>query len=73
MKLIYRALIFDYTPRSIQTYQKPRALNWRFQPAGEQVECLPRPIPTYRKPCAINWRFQPPIVSNTSQASRSLT
>lgn len=34
MKLIYRANILEYTPRSVQPYIKPRAMNWRFQLAA---------------------------------------
>lgn len=59
MKLIYRALIIETTPRPIPTYVKPSAINWRFQPSGERFELAPRPVQPYVKPRAINWRFQP--------------
>jgi hypothetical protein len=60
MKLIYRALTFDYIPRSVETYGKPRVLNWRFHAPGETYEytCLP-PQP-YHKPRVLNWRFHAP-------------
>lgn len=61
MKLIYRADVYEYTPLSAQPYVKPRALNWRFQPAGAKFECAPRSVQPYVKPRAINWRFQPPV------------
>lgn len=65
MKLIYRAQIYEYTPRPIPAYVKPRAINWRFQPAGEKFECTPRPIPAYVKPQAMNWRLQ--LAANPNQ------
>ncbi|NEQ28731.1 MAG: hypothetical protein F6K28_59185 [Microcoleus sp. SIO2G3] len=60
MKLIYRAHIYEYTPRPVQPYIKPRAINWRFQPPGETFECAPRPVRPYVKPSAMNWRFELP-------------
>lgn len=65
MKLIYRALIFDYTPAAVKPYVKPRALNWRFQPPGQKFECTPCPILPYVKPKAMNWRFQ--LAANINQ------
>lgn len=79
MKLIYRrrvsggnflpkscdANIFDFSPRPIQPYVKPRALNWRFHPPGQKFECTPVPIQPYIKPRVINWRFQ--LAANPSQ------
>jgi hypothetical protein len=59
MKLIYRAQSYDYTPRPVPPYRKPRAINWRFQVGCETSEGIPRPVPPYRKARAINWRFQP--------------
>ena len=35
MQLIYRAQIFDVTPKASQPYRKPYAINWRFQVAKE--------------------------------------
>lgn len=41
MKLIYRANIFEYTPRPERPYCKPRVLNWRFQtPEWRNSGCL---------------------------------
>ena len=60
MKLIYRAHIYEYTPRPVQPYIKPRAINWRYQPLGERFKYTPRPVQTYIKPRTINWRYQLP-------------
>ncbi len=62
MKLIYRALIIETTPRPVQPYIKPRAMNWRFHPPGETFETTPRPIQPYVKPRTMNWRFQLPAL-----------
>ncbi|HEY9608589.1 hypothetical protein [Allocoleopsis sp.] len=62
MKFIYRAYIYEYTPRPIQPYVKPRAINWRYQCLGERFKCTPRPIHHYVKPRAINWRYQLPEI-----------
>ena len=58
MKLIYRGHVYDYTPALVPPYRKPRALNWRYHPWGEQYECKPAPIRPYRQPRALNWRYQ---------------
>lgn len=58
MKLIYRGYTFDYSPRPIQPYRKPNALNWRWQAPGEIFESNPRPVQQYRQPRALNWRFK---------------
>ena len=60
MQLIYRGHIYEYTPRPVQSYVKPRALNWRYQPAGENFENTPGSIQPYIQPRAINWRYQYP-------------
>ncbi|MFB2895421.1 hypothetical protein ACE1CI_21160 [Aerosakkonemataceae cyanobacterium BLCC-F50] len=60
MKLIYRGHIYEYTPRPVGSYIKPRAINWRYQLTGERFKCTPRPIRPYIKPRAINWRYQLP-------------
>lgn len=60
MKLIYRAHIYEYTPRPVQPYIKPRAINWRFQPPGKKFKHTPHPIRPYVKPRAINWRYELP-------------
>ena len=60
MKLIYRAYTYEYTPRPVQPYIQPRAINWRYQPLGERFKCAPRSIRPYVKPRAINWRYQLP-------------
>jgi hypothetical protein len=57
MQLIYRANVYHYTPAEPRQYQKPRALNWRFQAPGERYEDPIMPNP-YLKPRALNWRFQ---------------
>lgn len=67
MKLIYRALQIEITPRPIPPYVKPHAINWRFQPPGEKFETTPRPISPYVKPRAINWRFQAPTTRQEAQ------
>jgi hypothetical protein len=60
MQLIYRGYIFDYTPRTVEAYHKPRALNWRWHSPSEKFEYTPRPMQPYHKPRALNWRFELP-------------
>ena len=57
MQLIYRGHIFNYTPRPVQPYCQPRALNWRYSPS-ETFKSTPRPVQPYCQPRALNWRFQ---------------
>ncbi|HEY9600294.1 MAG TPA: hypothetical protein V6C85_01700 [Allocoleopsis sp.] len=61
MKLIYRGYIFNYTPRPLPTYRKPQALNWRWLPPGESMQCVPHSTQRYGPPRALNWRFQVPM------------
>lgn len=57
MQLIYRGHIYNYTPAAPKPYVKPRALNWRYQIAGETYQ--PRAKTTqYVKPRVLNWRYQ---------------
>ncbi len=72
MKLIYRANILEYTPRPVQPYVKPNALNWRFQPPGSKFECTPRPIQPYAKPRAMNWRFQLPAAMHSKLEQKNM-
>lgn len=65
MKLIYRAHVYEYTPRPVRPYVNPRAMNWRFQPPGETLECTPRPVRPYVKPRAMNWRFELPAMMHS--------
>jgi hypothetical protein len=66
MQLIYRAQIFEYTPRPpMQSSRKPCALNHTVKDGAVKLiyraqafEYTPPPIQPYRKPRAINWRFQ---------------
>jgi hypothetical protein len=58
MKLIYRAQIIEFTTPAVQPYQKPRALNWRYQVAGETYNNTPLDRQPYRQPRALNWRFR---------------
>ena len=58
IQLIYRGYIFNYTPRPIQPYRKPQALNWRWHSPATTFETTPRPTLPYCKPRALNWRFQ---------------
>ena len=60
MKLIYRALVLDVAPRSVQPYRKPQALNWRYQVLGETYgDAVKLPAPTrLRQAQAMNWRFR---------------
>ena len=58
LKLIYRGHIYNYTPRPVQPYRKPHALNWRWQTPGENYKSTDRPILPYCPPRALNWRFQ---------------
>lgn len=58
MQLIYRGYSCAHTPRAIQPYCKPRALNWRYQISGETYEAFSRPISAYCCPRAVNWRYQ---------------
>jgi hypothetical protein len=66
MKLIYRAQIFESTPRPpIQLSRKPVALSSTVKDGavkliyrGQAFEYTPPPIQPYRKPRAMNWRFQ---------------
>ncbi|MFB2896187.1 hypothetical protein ACE1CI_25025 [Aerosakkonemataceae cyanobacterium BLCC-F50] len=57
MQLIYRGHTYNYTPAAPKAYVKPRALNWRYQVAGETYEPTSESI-KYVKPRAINWRYQ---------------
>ena len=61
MQLIYRGQIYNYTPAEPKAYVKPRALNWRYQIAGEAYEGTTETEPEtveYVHPRAINWRYQ---------------
>lgn len=58
MQLIYRAYTFNYTPPPVQPYQRPQALNWRWQRPGENVQPTSHSIRIYHPPRALNWRFQ---------------
>jgi hypothetical protein len=58
MKLIYRAQTFDYMPRLGLQYQKPYALNWRYQVPGETYGDTPISIRPYEAPRALNWRYR---------------
>jgi hypothetical protein len=58
MQLIYRAQIFDVTPKAPEPYRKPHALNWRYRVPGEVYGETPRSVPIYRSPRALNWRFR---------------
>jgi hypothetical protein len=58
MRLIYRGQVYEYTPVTSITYQRPPAMNWRFQVTEGAIDPTPRPAPSYRPPRAINWRFQ---------------
>lgn len=60
MQLIYRGYTINYTPRPIQAYRQPNALNWRWQIPGEsfQSTSTSQCIPMYCPPRALNWRFQ---------------
>jgi hypothetical protein len=60
MKLIYRGYTVDYTPRPIQAYRQPNALNWRWKMNAEsfQPTSTSQYIPMYCPPRALNWRFQ---------------
>lgn len=58
MKLIYRAQIIEFTPPPVRRYQKPRALNWRYQVPGETYNSISVVIPPYCQPRALNWRFR---------------
>jgi hypothetical protein len=43
VKLIYRGLTFERTIPLNPIYQKPRAINWRFQiPSKSSVNCIDR-------------------------------
>ncbi|MFB2877650.1 hypothetical protein [Floridanema aerugineum] len=57
MQLIYRGHIYNYTPAAPKPYVKPRALNWRYQVAGETYQAKAETT-QYVKPRAINWRYQ---------------
>ena len=69
MKFFYNGHTFEYTPRPIPVYVKPRAINWRFQPPGEKFKCTPRPVPEYIKPKAMNWRFELAATPKSLRAS----
>jgi hypothetical protein len=57
MQLIYRGQTFDYTPAIARAVRVPRAVNWRYQRAGEN--CGESKFPLSRTyPTAINWRYQ---------------
>jgi hypothetical protein len=57
MKLIYRAQIFTYQPRSAHPYRQPTALNWRYQIQGETYSnTYSRSLD--RSPHAVNWCYQ---------------
>ncbi|MBW4662148.1 MAG: hypothetical protein KME15_26130 [Drouetiella hepatica Uher 2000/2452] len=43
--------------KSLQTYCKPYALNWRYQPTGKTYETMPLPTHEYKVPHALNWRY----------------
>lgn len=58
MQLIYRGQSFDYTPAATPTYQKPHALNWRYQNKGETYGEIPLSLPSYSQPRGLNWRYQ---------------
>jgi len=61
MQLIYRGETIEVPSYSSPVYQKPRALNWRYQAPGEtygepEMAAVGR---APRVPRAINWRWQP--------------
>ncbi|HEY9660053.1 MAG TPA: hypothetical protein V6C65_16470 [Allocoleopsis sp.] len=58
MQLIYRGHIYHCTQPNPQPYQKPHALNWRYQVPGETYGEDLLPTPSFRQPRAINWRYQ---------------
>jgi hypothetical protein len=39
-------------------YQKPSALNWRYQIPGESYQSSLKNFSTYSSPKAINWRWK---------------
>ncbi|MFB2896259.1 hypothetical protein ACE1CI_25395 [Aerosakkonemataceae cyanobacterium BLCC-F50] len=58
MQLIYRGHVYNYTPAPVKPYQKPRALNWRYQSYNKYEQDTQVPIQPYKKPRALNWRYQ---------------
>ncbi len=62
MQLVYRAQAFTFTPAP-QRSIRPRAINWRYQVAGDAVE--PTSVSAFRSilPAAINWRYQLPVMA----------
>jgi hypothetical protein len=45
-------------PERIASYQKPSALNWRYQIPGESYQSSVKNFSTYSSPKAINWRWK---------------
>lgn len=58
MQLIYRGHSYSYTPLAPKPYHSPRALNWRYQVAGENYNSTTILPQSYSKPRAINWRYE---------------
>ncbi|NJO39445.1 MAG: hypothetical protein HC769_08960 [Cyanobacteria bacterium CRU_2_1] len=58
VKLIYRAQILEYSPRSIRSVRKPPALNWRYRVAGEAYGETLEPTSHYFRSSVVNWRYQ---------------
>lgn len=77
MQLIYRAQVFEYTPRPIQLCRQRRAVDVN---SGEKTikliyralvfEITPPPIQPYQRPRAINWRWQGLLEQRTLQTSK---
>jgi hypothetical protein len=65
MQLIYGGHTYNYIPSSPKAYVKPRALNWRYQVAGENYEAKVKNT-EYVKPRAINWRYQMSLAISVS-------
>jgi len=63
MQLVYRAQAFLFIPAP-QKFLRPRAVNWRYQVAGEVVEPVGVSV-AFRSslPATINWRYQLPVMA----------
>lgn len=68
MKLIYRANIFEYTPRPERPYCKPHtaeAKNIKLIYRANIFDYTPRAERPYCRPRVLNWRFQTPEWRNS--------